>query len=37
MKRSPYLFNDKEILLVSRYDIIMKLSEFSKLSKDYIA
>ena len=28
---------DKEILLVSWYDIIMKLSECSELSEDYIA
>ena len=37
LESSPYFFNDKEILLVSCYDIIMKLSEFSELSKDYIA
>ena len=30
-------FNDKEILLVSCYDILMKLSKLSELSKEYIA
>jgi hypothetical protein len=29
--------NDKEIVLVSCYDIIIKLSKFSELSEDYIA
>ena len=38
MERCPYFFiYDKEILLVSWYDIIMKLSECSELSEDYIA
>ena len=35
-KKTLFL-NDKLILLVSCYDIIMKLSEFSELSEDYIA
>ena len=32
--KKPSFFNDKEILLVACYDVIMKLS---KLSEDYIA
>ena len=28
-------FNDKEILIVTCYDVIMKLSEFSELSEEY--
>ena len=35
--KKSLFFNDKEILLLSCYDIIMKHSEFSELSKDYIA
>ena len=35
--KKSLFFNDKEILIVSCYDIIMKLSEFSELSEDYIA
>ena len=38
--KKSLVFNDKKILIVSCYDIIMKLSElseFSELSEDYIA
>ena len=36
-RKEHLFFNDKEILLVVCYDIIMKLSEFSELREDYIA
>ena len=38
INRNKFLFfNDKEMLFFSCYDVIIKLSELSKLSKDYIA
>ena len=33
MERSPYFL----MILISCYDIIMKLSEYSELSEDYLA
>ena len=35
--KKTLFFNEKLILLVSCHDIIMKLSEFSELSEDYLA
>ena len=36
-RKKFWFFDNKEISFVACYDVIMKLSEFSELSKEYIA